>query len=132
MRPHIDHVRACDAAIQRQLQKNRHSRGAGWLQLVSPWREGALEPAFGPLQAQEHGRYARVYLECGSIEIANTLLKSVEAYLLRRVGPHHDLTHLVRHARFQTLFVMTLWNEAAEVLRQVYESQRLTLGESHR
>jgi tetratricopeptide (TPR) repeat protein len=129
MRPHIDHVRACDAGIHRQFQKNRQSRAPGFLLSLS--RNEFQEPVFGPLQAQEYARYARVYLECGSFPEANALLERVESYLVERVGNHHALTHRVRLARSETLFALTFWNDATKLLSQVYESQQFTLGKDH-
>lgn len=129
MRPHIDHVRACDAGIHRQFQKNRQSRAPGVLLSLS--RNEVHEPVFGPLQAQEHARYARVYLECGSFPEANALLERVESYLVERVGNHHALTHRVRLARSETLFALTFWNDATRLLGQVYESQQSILGKDH-
>lgn len=129
MRPHIDHVRACDAGIHRQFQKNRQGRAPGFLLSLS--RSEVQEPVFGPLQAQEYARYARVYLECGSFPEANALLERVESYLVEQVGDHHSLTHKVRLARSETLFALTFWNDATKLLSQVYESQQLTLGKDH-
>ncbi|KAJ2976884.1 hypothetical protein NUW58_g7975 [Xylaria curta] len=129
MRPHIDYVRACDAGIHRQFQKNRQSRAPGFRLSLS--RNEVQEPVFGPLQAQEYARYARVYLECGSFPEANALLERVESYLVERVGNHHALTHRARLARSETLFALTFWNDATKLLSQVYESRQFTLGEDH-
>ncbi|KAI1108264.1 hypothetical protein F5Y14DRAFT_436850 [Nemania sp. NC0429] len=129
MRPHIDHVRACDAGIHRQFQKNRQSRAPGVLSSLS--RNEDQEPVFGPLRAQEYARYARVYLECGLFSEANALLERVESYLVERVGNHHALTHRVRIARSETLYALTFWNDATKLLDQVYESQQSTLGQDH-
>ncbi|KAI2615206.1 hypothetical protein GGR54DRAFT_632305 [Hypoxylon sp. NC1633] len=129
MRPHIDHVRACDAGIHRQFQKERQSRAPSFQSFLS--RGKVHEPVFGPLQAQEFARYARVYLECGSFPEANALLERVESYLVEQVGNHHALTHRVRLARSETLFALTFWNDATTLLGQVYESQQFTLGKDH-
>lgn len=127
MVPHIDHVRECVVDIQKRIYDS-HRRN------TNPWPSMPLsssKPTFGALQAEENGRFSRVYLETGAYSHAEKLLREVIAFVIPRLGEDHIITTMVKLGLSGAVWHLTRYNEATELLDQVYESRRKTLGAEH-
>ena len=127
MKPHIDHVRQCAIVIRTGIDDNQRRNKRTWFATST----NASKPTFGPLQAEESGRFSIVYLESGAYHDAAELLRQVIEFLVPRLGENHALTNLAKAGLSRTLFHLSQYNDATGLLDQVYESRKLTLGAEH-
>ncbi|KAH6643418.1 hypothetical protein BKA67DRAFT_134730 [Truncatella angustata] len=128
MKPHIDNVLDYSKKLQRDLQENRQRKRTHIWSLLF----GDSEPKeLGGTRAYEFGRFSRVYIECGAFSEAEELLQRVHNYVTARLGHDHEISHVVKQALAFTLWNETHWNDAAQLLRQVYVSRTKTLGSMH-
>lgn len=127
LKPHIDNVRECAVDIQQGIQEKRRRNKRFW----STVSLGGSSPAFGPLQAGEYARFSKVYLVCGAYAEAELLLRRVHDYVVDRLGHDHELAHRVKLGLAVALSFLTRNNDATDLLREVYESRKKTLGAKH-
>ncbi|KAK5121565.1 hypothetical protein LTR85_004737 [Meristemomyces frigidus] len=128
MVPHIDHVRDCAVDIQKRIHDN-HRRNKSAFPPSMPISYS--KPNFGAMQAEENGRFSKVYLDAGSYSLAEKLLREVMAYVVPRLGDDHTITTLVKLGLSGAIWHQTRYNEASELLDQVYVSRRRRLGAEH-
>ncbi|KAK6431101.1 hypothetical protein LTR95_012742, partial [Oleoguttula sp. CCFEE 5521] len=131
LKPHIDHVTSCAAVIEQQVNENRGRHRTGWRNMVFSLFTGDLHPTFGPMQAEECGRFGKVYLETGSYADAEVMFRKVLTYIISRLGQDHAVANLVKLGLSEALWHQTKYNEASTVLQSVYESRRKMLGADH-
>ncbi|KAI1401228.1 hypothetical protein F4819DRAFT_459179 [Hypoxylon fuscum] len=128
MKPHIDQVLHYASVNQQHFQENRRRKRMYFWSM----RVRASEPLeMNPARAEEHGRFSRVYMECGAYLEAERLLQRVLGYLIARLGHDYEVTHQVKQALALVLWSQTRWNDASKLFREVYESRRKTLGPKH-
>lgn len=127
LKPHIDNARECAVDIQKGIQEKRRRNKRFW----STVSLGGSSPAFGPLQAEEHARFSKVYLVCGAYDEAELLLRRVHDYVVDRLGHDHEVAHRVKLGLAVALSFLTRNNDATDLLREVYESRKETLGTKH-
>lgn len=127
MKPHIDHVRQCAAIVQERLNDNQRRNKSMWstIWFFRPQAD------IGPLQANEYARFGKLYLESGAFDDAENLLRLVHAYLVGRLGNDHTITQRVKLGLAAVLGYLSRMNEATDLLREVYESRKKTLGIKH-
>lgn len=132
-KPHIDQARDLIEDIQARTRKIQSERSS-WERSYKSFLSGGLADVnsfFGPQQVGESARFGKVYLECGSFDVAHRLIGQVHTFLIARLGHDHPLSHRAKLALSGTSHHLTQWNDATKILRQVYESQKRTLGEGH-
>ncbi|KAM0281821.1 hypothetical protein ACHAQH_003310 [Verticillium albo-atrum] len=129
LRPHVDHVRKCELVIRQRIQANQKRSRAIWSSMkLFPH---AAEHRFGKMQAIEHARFGKVYMETGEFAVAEALFREVHSLAASRAGHDHDVTNRVQLALYQSLSHQTRHNEAEDMIRKVYESRKRTLGPDH-
>ena len=120
--PHIDHARGCQRLVEDTLKENQV--------IVKPfWPVPKGMP--GKLQAEQSGRFSRVYSECGFFSEALQLQSQLRDFLVERLGESHPFTIQVTLFTSGTLWELTRMAEATQLLRGARLMCEQTLGEDH-
>ncbi|KAK6189356.1 hypothetical protein LQW54_013351 [Pestalotiopsis sp. IQ-011] len=133
LKPHIEKVLKFSGAIESRIQRNlARGRNDWWYLRGARW---ATKLWSGPWQAQmqigQHARFGRVFLECGAFKEAEDLLSQVHEYLMRRLGPDHQLTLRAKLGLAKALLHQTRRKESVTLIRKVHASRLKTLGPIH-
>jgi tetratricopeptide (TPR) repeat protein len=120
--PHIMHVRRWQEIINDRLEENRKLRKSIW---------PVAKMKFGRLQAEEAGRFSRVYSERGLFREASQLQSQTRDFLIQMVGEENLMSLRVTLFLAGTLWELSRTNEATELQRRVYEICLKALGSDH-
>lgn len=133
LKPHIVKALEFSRAIEERIDRNKKRvERDWWFKRLARWARHLYS---GPWQAKmqigQHARFGRVFLECGDYRRAEELFAMVQAYLIQRLGPDHQLAHLARLGLAQALLAQTRRKESTVLLREVHASRLKTLGPKH-
>jgi tetratricopeptide (TPR) repeat protein len=129
MKPHVDHVRQYEMNLQQRITKNQRKNKSKWSMLII--LPSAVRPKFGKMQALEHAKFSKVYMESGEFSVAESLLRDVQDFLMSRLGDEHEVSQRVLMALSVSLFHQTRHNEAEVAQRHVYETRKRIIGPGH-
>ena len=110
--PHIIHARERHQEIEEMLRENRTSRKRLW---------PAIARSYGRLEANEEGRFSRIYSECGIFDEAERLQSRVRSFVIQKLGEGHPLSIKLTLLLAGTLYELTRVSEATRLQRHIYE-----------
>lgn len=119
---HIEHARACEVILKKRREESKALSKSAWL---------ATEENFGRLQADECGRFSRVYSECGYFVEALHLQESTLNFVTRTLGEDHPLSIRLTLFTSGTLWELSRVAEATRLQRRARKICIESLGEDH-